>query len=95
MEVKVAVRAAKRHIRELYESEDIRNVGLEEVEADDNGDWRVTIGFSRPWDFETRDIRSDQLKGVGVPIRRSYKVVRIKDPDGRIMSVTAHPVEFS
>lgn len=95
MEVKEAVRAAKRHIRELYESEDIRNVGLEEVEVDDDGDWRVTIGFSRPWDLETKDIQSDLLRGVGVQIGRSYKVVRIKDLDGRIMSVTAHPVEFS
>ena len=75
MEVQEAVRAAKAHVTELFEDEEIMNVGLEEVEFK-NG-WRITIGFSRPWD---RTI----LTAPG----RSYKVVRLNDKTGRVVSVT-------
>lgn len=95
MNVKEAVKLAKAYIADLYEDEEILHVGLEEVEFDDDGDWRVTIGFSRAWDFEKTDLQSDLLKAVGVPIGRSYKVVRIKDLDGQVRSVTTHPVEVS
>ena len=90
MEVKEAVRVAKRHICELYESEGIRNVGLEEVELCD-GTWRVTIGFSRPWDFESHKLfgTADRLP------RRTFKVVRIGDADGEITSVQFHSAEVS
>ena len=89
MQVKEAVRMAKRHIRDLFETEGIKNVGLEEVERGD-GVWRITIGFSRPWDFE-----SDNLFGTTqAPIRRTYKVVRIGDSDGEIMSVMSHASDF-
>ena len=75
MEVQEAVRAAKAHVTELFEDEEIMNVGLEEVEFK-NG-WRITIGFSRPWD---RTI----LTSPG----RSYKVVCLNDKTGRVVSVT-------
>ena len=51
MDVKAAVIMAKDHVADVFLGEDIRNVGLEEVEFDDSlGRWIVTIGFSRPWD---------------------------------------------
>ena len=88
MQVKEAVMVAKRHIRDLFETEDIRNVGLEEVELED-GVWLITIGFSRPWDFE-----SHNLFGMAPePPRRTYKVVRIGDSDGEIMSVMSHAAD--
>ena len=89
MEVKEAVMVAKRHIRDLFETEGIRNVGLEEVERDD-GVWLITIGFSRPWDFE-----SHNLFGMAqAPPRRTYKVVRVGDTDGKIMSVISHAADI-
>ena len=51
MDVKEAVRTAKEYLSDLYEGEQIMNVGLEEVVFEDRlNSWRVTIGFSRPWD---------------------------------------------
>ena len=53
MEVKDAVRLAKEYVADLFEAEQITNVGLEEVVFDEPSDcWNVTIGFSRPWGRE-------------------------------------------
>ncbi|XCN73208.1 MAG: hypothetical protein Q3M24_00135 [Candidatus Electrothrix aestuarii] len=92
MKVKEAVKLAKEHILDLFAEEDIRNLGLEEVEFDEEAkEWVVTLGFSRPWnELEslnnmTRGIaqfRTNQL------FQRSYKVVRISDDSlHRIISV--------
>ena len=82
MDVKEAVQAARLHIVDLFAGEEITNVGLEEVEFDDRVDaWKVTIGFSRPWE------RQGALGvSLGLKVERSYKVVHI-DSDGRIRSV--------
>lgn len=84
MDVKQAVRTAREYVVSLYDEEEITDIGLEEVEFDDcSSQWRVTIGFSRPWD-----------KAKSVPIRiadvqrpRSYKVIRIDNSDGQIVSL--------
>ena len=75
MEVKEAVGTAKAHVTELFAEEEIMNVGLEEVEFE-NG-WRITIGFSRPWDRRI-------LTAPG----RSYKVIFVNDETGSVISVT-------
>ncbi len=90
MEVKEAVELSKQHIRELYEAEQIRNVGLEEVQLN-GGVWSITVGFSRPWDFV-----SHNLFGASQDTpRRTYKVVRIDDRDGEVLSVMSHSAELS
>ena len=86
--MKNVVSLARQQIRELFAEEGISDLGLEEVKFDDNESmWRVTIGFSRPW---------DQPKGAlseftGAKKQRDYKVVRIADSTdvsaGRIQSV--------
>lgn len=82
MEVKEAVKMAKEHIRELYEGEKITNLGLEEVELASDV-WSIAVGFSRPWDSIPRDFVGN-LQG---PRARSYKIVKIRDIDGQILSV--------
>jgi hypothetical protein len=89
MEVKEAVKMAKEHIVDLYEAESIINLGLEEVVLED-GVWRITIGFSRPWDIE-----SDNLFVTRTSPKRTYKVVAIDGTDGRIMSVISHRADIS
>lgn len=85
MNVKDAVSAAKTYLTDLLSDEALTNVGLEEVELDEErGDWVVTVGFSRPWD-EPRNIVA-ALATSNIP-RRSYKVVRISDGDGKVRSV--------
>ncbi len=83
MDVKQAVRTAREYVGELFDGEEIACVGLEEVVFDDESDqWLITIGFSRPWDRPkalSAAFREDPLK--------PYKVVRINDVDGRVMSL--------
>ena len=80
MDVKEAVQVAKNYVIELFGEEGISEVGLEEVDLDQSNNWIVTIGFSRPWD---RNIDSV----LGGRVSRSYKVIRIQDGDGKVLSV--------
>lgn len=83
MKVQDAVTTAKKHIHDLYSDEEIVHVGLEEVVLDDNI-WKVTIGFSRPWDIcPTSPISIVSPR----PRPRTYKRVTIKDDDGEVLSI--------
>ena len=85
MDVIEAAQTAKEYLIELFSDEEIMHVGLEEVDFDAiSNDWKITIGFSRPWDH--KNVLSAAL-GEGRPAR-SYKVVRINDDDGHIISLT-------
>lgn len=84
MHVKEAARTAKSFIADLFEGEAIAHVGLEEVDFDEvSNEWRITIGFSRPWDHKNP---LTAALAAGRP-GRSYKVVRVNDVDGRVRSV--------
>ena len=84
MDVKAAAQRAKTYVVDLYDDEEISNVGLEEVEFNDALDrWIVTIGFTRPWD--QRNALTAAL-GEGSP-GRSYKVLQIADTDGCVLSL--------
>lgn len=83
--VKSAVDIAKREINDIFEGEEIRNVGLEEIVHDsDANQWRITIGFSRPW--ETDGPSGKSLFGSRQP--RSYKMVRIDDNTREVVAIT-------
>ena len=82
MDVKEAVRTAKQYLVDIYDGENITDVGLEEAVFDDESDsWNITIGFSRPWDTRNNVVTALRL-------RRSYKVVSIDDSTGRVESLT-------
>ena len=54
------------------------------ISTHESNDWKITIGFHRPWDH-----RNKLLTALGDQYpARSYKVVRIDDDDGRVISVT-------
>ncbi|MDE0145788.1 MAG: hypothetical protein OXI53_09555 [Nitrospira sp.] len=84
MDMKEAVRTAKKHITELFTDETITHVGLEEVEFNNSSNnWEITIGFSRPWqNISLATALSNR------PPARSYKLVCINDNDGHMISVT-------
>ena len=87
MDVKEAVATAKEYVTEIFAGEDLADVGLEEVVFDDEADvWKVTIGFNRPWD-RLRGLAAVMSPGE-FPDRRSFKVVRIEDRTGRVVSLT-------
>jgi hypothetical protein len=82
MDVKEAVGLAKKYIGEIFADEPISDLGLEEVEFDNSSqNWLVTIGFWRQWKNPSGGI------SVLVPRTRDYKVVRIADADGKMLSV--------
>lgn len=85
MEVKDAVKTAKTYLSDLLADENMTNLGLEEIEFnDDEGAWDVTLGFSRPWNSS----RGPLSTITGEPTaRRAYRVIRIQDKDGRVLFV--------
>ena len=86
MDVKEAAQAAKAYIIDLFSDEQIEHVGLEEVKFSQVSNvWDITIGFSRPW------TRSALGPIIPNPTQRSYKIVRINNKDGKVLSV-AHRV---
>ena len=94
MDVKEAARTAREYITDLFADENVKHVGLEEVEFDDLAKvWHITIGFSRPWelpdDLPAPSFSSvlDELKKPPPLRQRSYKIVRVRDNDGRVISV--------
>lgn len=93
MDVKQAVAQAKEYVRDLFAEEKPANVGLEEVEFDDrDGEWRITIGFTRPWNKpQFRNKMSELLEPS--QFDRSYKVVCISDKTGAVKSLKNHEVE--
>lgn len=77
MDVKEAVRLAKAHVTDLFGPEGITNLGLEEVEYDDTREqWRITLGFSRPW--------NQRLLTTGM--ERVYKFI-VLNKEGKPLSV--------
>jgi hypothetical protein len=82
LDVKQAVSVAKEYVGNLFADEGLNNLGLEEVDYDDtNEQWRITLGFSRPWD------RAQSIADVMFTKHpRSYKVVTI-GKEGRVLSV--------
>jgi len=85
MDVKAAVKLAKEHVLDLFADENITNLGLEEVElTQDEQEWVVTLGFSRPWDEPRNTLAS--LAESNIP-RRSYKTVRIDDKAEQVKGV--------
>ncbi len=85
MDVKEAVQKAMEHAQTLFSEEKISNLGLEEVEFDEeNNKWLVTIGFSRPWDYSTTAF---SVISSPPPPKRSYKVITIDYMTGEVVSI--------
>jgi hypothetical protein len=92
MDVKQVVGVAKDYVKDLFASEGIFDLGLEEVEFDENAKrWNVTIGFSRPWDKPVLGTTiSEKLAALAertASPKRSYKIVRIDDVSGQVLAL--------
>lgn len=93
MHVKEAVQTAITDVEGLFNSEGITNLGLEEVAFDESLEqWIVTVGFSRPWDYPDYSnigAVAQMLSTQGIPRQpqRSFKIVRVRDVDGKVVSV--------
>lgn len=92
MEVQEAIQTAKRTVADLFEPEGATNLGLEELEFDEESDtWDVTIGFSRPWDRPTLGAFAEATSlATGLPrpvLRRTYKIVSLAKDDGKLVAI--------
>ena len=86
MNVKEAVAIAKDYVAVMFESEEITNMGLEEIEYDEFEQlWRITIGFSRPWDQDIGSLLAAASSRTYK--RRTYKQIAIRDSDHKVLSV--------
>lgn len=84
MDAKTAVHKAKDYIADLFADEGVTDIGLEEVEFESTSNsWKITIGFSRPWDHKNR-----LTAALGGVVSRSYKAIRINDRSGEVESLT-------
>jgi hypothetical protein len=86
--VKEAIHRAKNFVRETFGEEGIVNLGLEEVRFDEReGNWEITLGFSRPWDDESSIIPS-----LSRQYRRAFKVVTLDGTTGEPIAITQRDV---
>ncbi len=95
MRAKDAVRAAKKYIVDLFQDEEVRDIGLEELEYRDGLPevWEVTIGFRRVWkkpDAESSSMVDLLSRGTSA---RTYKTVRIRD-DGKVLALKHREVSI-
>ena len=72
MDVKKASQTAKDYLLDLFEGEEIMNIGLEEIEFDNSSkNWSVTVGFSRPWDYSNKSPTTPTL--FGEPVNGGFR----------------------
>ena len=85
MEVKEVVKIAIDYIAEVFSNEKPTNIGLEEITFDESDDnWNVTIGFSRPWDYQVVGIVAGLQPKQ--PIRQ-FKIVTVSNKDGKVIAI--------
>jgi hypothetical protein len=81
MDVKEAVRSAKRWVLDVMDDEHPANLGLEEVEYNDKEQlWKITLGFSRAWNSSRGALASISAK----PQKRAYRTILVDDRSGEI-----------
>jgi len=85
VDVKTAVGNAKQWLASVLQEEGVSNVGLEEVEFDQEHDmWLITLGFSRPWNSVRNAFTA--ISGEPAP-KRAYRIIAVKEPNGEIVSM--------
>jgi hypothetical protein len=86
MDAKSAILTAKKHFNDVFSEENVVNIGLEEVRFDDTRkEWLITLGFSWPWEAGS-SIPALAKRSGNLP--RAYKIVKLKDKDGDLVSIT-------
>jgi hypothetical protein len=88
MTVRDATQKAIKEFSEVFQN-GYQNVRLEEIEiSDDERYWYVTLGYDDP-SVHPAAALSRQL---GVPAQRAYKVVKIDDMTGKVISIKIRSV---
>ncbi len=80
IDVKKAVQSAKEYLKEAYADDTLRNLLLEEVQRDDNGDWLITLGFDKPNLNVLQMMRTYEEQ-------RIFKIFHIDSSTGKVKSM--------
>ena len=100
MDVTMAVKIARDFANDLYQGEDIKNLGLEEVIFDeDSNEWRVTLGYDsyRIKTTETGPIPYSIMSSLAPnniekETLRDYKTFRLNADDGNFKGMLIREV---
>jgi hypothetical protein len=94
MEVRDAVHLAKMWVADVLKEEGMTNLGLEEVDFDDdNQRWLITVGFSRPWDLQRKypgglaSVFGQKPVDIEETLKRDYRRVVVDDATGKVISM--------
>lgn len=89
IDMKTAVRSARQFALELYESDRLPNLALEEIEFDEKShQWQVTLGFDSPHKIKRRTNDISFFPTIEEEIKREYKQFNIDAEDGHLISMT-------
>ncbi|QZC92708.1 hypothetical protein K2E96_16435 [Pseudomonas sp. ERGC3:05] len=88
VKLKEAVQIAIDSVMDLFSSQSISSVLLEEVDRNGQGDFLITVGFERPNPNKSAAmlLGSKGIAGL-LSTQRAYKVVRVSQNDGEVLSV--------
>lgn len=89
MDLKQAIRTAIEEVSELFLSQKIDNVMLEEVDRDEQHNYLITVGFDRA---NTTRAALAALGAFSMPKERVYKVVKL-DQGGGIINIKDRKLE--
>jgi hypothetical protein len=94
IDVKEAVSIARAFLHELYQSEELRDLLLEEIElTDDEQNWFITFGFGAPRAPKTGFEAMKAGIGLSEPIyERIYKTIRVRASDGEVRAMKIREV---
>ena len=88
IDVKAAVKIAFDYLAKLYDLKRFQDVQLEEVElSDDERNWLVTIGFSRPLPLEAFQKSPAKFLLGEDQYKRDYKIITIDSESGKVRSM--------
>jgi hypothetical protein len=102
--MKEAVTKAIESIADMFEAENLENIGLEEVSLNETENvWEITVGFSRPWDKgslmgdlarQANKFQLDLMRNSNpLAVKRAYKVVKVDSASGMVKSIKIREVQ--
>lgn len=94
IDMKTAVRAARQFAVDLYESEPLPNLALEEIDFNESShQWQVTLGFDSPHKIKRKTNGPSLFPTIEEESQREYKQFNIDAEDGHLVSMTMRPVD--
>ena len=95
IDVKTAVKLARDYFAQVYTDtiRQFQDIRLEEVElSDDEKNWLVTIGFSRPLPLDPSLKNASKFLLGEHQYQRDYKVFRIDSKNGKVRAMKIRTV---